>query len=340
MRIAAAGAALALLVLAAAPAPPAASAPSPESESSQEVRVRVEVPVRRATVGDRLTIRVRVLHPPTIQIDPPVPVPEEDSKLVLETVARTGKEGEQDKDLYLFQGQAFETGSVRIPAFQVAWRHTSDPSKSGTAASEPVPVEIASVLQSPKDVPADLKPPAEIPAPPFPWAWAAVAAAGVATLIAGLIWWARRRKPVPAAEIAPPVPAVPPHEWAYQELQRLLAGPLLRAGKIKEFHVELAEIAKRYLTLRFGFETLERTSEEVIADLTRFRIGAESLATARELFAHTDLVKFAKYRPAEDEIRRSVDRAYRLVDLTKVVESPAEGVAAPNPSEAPVQSVG
>ena len=340
MRIAAAGAVLALLVSAAAPAPPAPEAPAPQSESSQEVRVRVEVPVRRATVGDRLTIRVRVLHPPTIQIDPPVPAAEEDSKLVLETVARTGEEAEQDKDLYVFQGQAFETGTLHIPAFQVAWRRSDDPSRSGTAASEPIPIEIVSVLQSPKDAPADLKPPAEIPAPPFPWAWAAVAAAAVAALIAGLIWWSRRRKPAPAVEAAPPVPAVPPHEWAYQELQRLLAGPLLRAGKIKEFHVELAEIVKRYLTLRFGFETLESTSEEVIADLTRFRIGAEPLAAAREFFAHTDLVKFARYRPAEDEIRRSVDRAYRLVDLTKLVESPAEGVSAPNPAEAPVQSVG
>ena len=336
MRIAAAGWALALLFLAAAPAP---SAPAPDSQG--EVSVRVEVPVRRATVGDRLTIRVRILHPASIQVDPPVPQPEEGSSLVLESIARTNPQSEQDKDLYLFQAQAFETGSLRIPAFQAAWRRAGDPSQSGTAASEPVPIEITSVLQSPKDAPADLKPPAEIPAPPFPWVLASLAAAALAALVAGLIYWARRRRPAPAAPPAPVAPPIPPHEWAYQELQRLLAGPLLRAGRVKEFHVELAEIVKRYLSLRFGFETLERTSEEVVSDLVRLRIGAEPLATAREFFAHTDLVKFARYRPAEDEIRRSVDRAYRLVDLTKLVESPAEGAPAPNPTEAPVQqSVG
>ncbi len=339
MRIAAAGAVLALLV-SAAPALSQTTSTSPAPPSEGEVRVRVEVPVKRATVGDRLAIRVRVLHPPTLQIDPPVPMADEESKLVLETVARTGKEGEQDKDLFEFQAQGFETGSLRVPAFQVAWRRSDDPSKSGTAVSEPVPVEIVSVLQSPKDSPADLKPPAEIPAPPFPWTLAILGAAALLALVAGLIWWRRRRKPVPVVEAAPPMPSVPPHEWAYQELQRLLAGPLLRAGKIKEFHVELAEIVKHYLTLRFGFETLESTSEEVVADLTRFRIGAEPLAAAREFFAHTDLVKFARYRPAEDEIRRSVDRAYRLVDLTKLTETPAEGTPAPNPAEATVQSVG
>ena len=127
MRIAAAGAALALLLLAAAPAPlapaPASSAPAPDSQG--EVRVRVEVPVRRATVGDRLTIRVRVLHPASIQIDPPIPQPEEGSSLVLESVARTGQEAEQDKDVYLFQAQAFETGSVRVPASVRSWRRKS-----------------------------------------------------------------------------------------------------------------------------------------------------------------------------------------------------------------------
>jgi hypothetical protein len=335
MRRAAAGALLALVLSAAAPAP---EAPAPAS--SPEVSLRVEVPVQRATVGDRLTVRVRVIHPASIQIDPPVPRPEEGSTLVLESVARAGSVDDKEKDVFLFQAQAFETGSVRIPAFQVTWRNAADPSKSGTAASEPVPIEIVSVLQGPKDAPADLKPPAEIPAPPFPWVLALLAAAALAALVAGLIYWKRRRRPAPAAPATPVIPPIPPHEWAYQELQRLLAGPLLRAGKIKEFHVELAEIVKRYLSLRFGFETLERTSEEVVEDLMRLRIGAEPLAAAREFFGQTDLVKFAKYRPAEDEIRRSVDRAYRLVDLTKLVEAPAQGAPAGGPAEAPVQRVG
>ncbi|HEU5181191.1 MAG TPA: hypothetical protein VFW45_10375, partial [Candidatus Polarisedimenticolia bacterium] len=66
MRIAAAGALLALFLSAAAPAlsqTPSTSQTAPSSEG--EVRIRVEVPVKRATVGDRLAIRVRVAHPPT-----------------------------------------------------------------------------------------------------------------------------------------------------------------------------------------------------------------------------------------------------------------------------------
>jgi hypothetical protein len=69
----------------------------------------------------------------------------------------------------------------------------------------------------------------------------------------------------------------------------------------------------------------------VFEDLKGVQLGSEPLAVAREFFGHTDLVKFAKHLPVEDEIRRSVDRAYRLVDLTKLIPVPesSQGEAAP-----------
>ncbi len=96
---------------------------------------------------------------------------------------------------------------------------------------------------------------------------------------------------------------------------------------MKEFHVELAEIAKRYLAGRFEIETLERTTEEVLDDLKKVRVGVAPLGTARELLSETDIVKFAKYLPSAEEIRRNVERVYRLVDLTKPIPpSPAPAV--------------
>jgi hypothetical protein len=123
-------------------------------------------------------------------------------------------------------------------------------------------------------------------------------------------------------------------------MERLLASSLLREGKIKEFHVELAEIVKRYLAARFGFDAMERTSWEVLEDLKEVRVGSEPQAVAREFLGGTDLVKFARHRPVEDEIRRSVDRAYRLVDLTKVVTPPPEAPAAAAPTTAVAGSAG
>jgi hypothetical protein len=298
------------------------------AEGAGEVQLRVVPGTNSATVGDRLLIRVEVLAPAGTRFNPPVPMAGEDPSLTLEPVKPPAADGDPPKNIFYFQAQAFETGSQKIPALSVEWKKAGG--VSGTARSQPIPVEIISVLKGPQDTPADLKPPAEIPGPPFPWLWAGLGAGLLALAVALGVWLRRRRKPV-AALPAPVVPALPAHEQAYREMERLLASSLLREGKVKEFHVELAEIVKRYLAARFTIVTLERTSTEVLEDLQRVRVGPEPLAVAREFFIETDLVKFAKHYPVEDEIRRSVDRAYRLVDLTKLVAAPeaAEDEAAP-----------
>ena len=289
------------------------------AQESGEVKLQVTSSAGRATVGDRLLIRVEVSSPPGMTFNPPVPVPGEGPTLSLEPVKPPASNGEAPKNVFYFQAQAFETGTQMIPALSVEWKKAEG--SGGTATSQPIPVEIVSVLKGSQETPADLKPPAEIAPPPFPWRWAILGAGLLALAIALAVWLRRRRKTEEAAP-APVVPALPPHEQAYREMERLLAGPLLREGKIKEFHVELAEIVKRYLAARFNIDALERTSTEVLEDLKRAHVGSEPLAVAREFFVQTDLVKFAKYFPAKDEIRRSVDRAYRLVDLTKLVATP------------------
>ena len=286
---------------------------------AREVRLQVHASAPRATVGDRLLVRVEVVHPPGVSFGPPVPVPGEGASLTLEPVKAPAEEKGADRDVFTFEAQAFETGTLQIPTFRLEWKKAGG--EGGTATSQAIPVEIVSVLKGSQESPSDLKPPAEIPAPPFPWGWALLAALLV-TLCGALVYRLRRRKSSSDAPGVPIVPLLPPHEQAYQELERLLASPLLREGKVKEFHVELSEIVKRYLASRFDVETLERTTFEVLEDLKRVRIGSEPMGVAREFFSETDLVKFARYRPVEDQIRRSVDRAYHLVDLTKLASVP------------------
>jgi len=300
------------------------------AQAQPDVKLKVVPSALRATVGDRLLIRVEVSAPAGVGFNPPAPVDAEGSFLTLEPVKPPATDGPAPNNIFYFHAQAFETGTLQIPALSLDW--TKSGGGGGRVTSEPISVEIVSVLKSPQETPADLKPPAQIPGPPFPWRWALLGA-GLLALAIGLIVWLRRRKTTEVAAPVPVVPLLPPHEQAYREMERLLAGSLLREGKIKEFHVELADIVKRYLAARFLIDTLERTSFEVLEDLKRVSVGSEPLAVAREFFLQTDLVKFAKHRPAEDEIRRSVDRAYRLVDLTKVVAAPesAQDEAAPAP---------
>ena len=316
---------------------------------AEEEPIRVEAVADRtkATVGDRILVTVTVTRPRDVAVLPPAPVLEKGTTLLVEPVAapEQGKKEEQEEreepgesvtEIFHFHGQAFETGGTGVPAFRVDWQMAGG--KSGSVSTPRIPLEIVSVLTGPGEELADLKPPAEIPPPPFPWKAAGIAALIAALAGAAFILWRRRRRPVSAGPAPPAVPAIPPHELAYSELERLLASHLLHEGKVKEFHVELAEIIKRYLAGRFGIETLERTSEEVLEDLRRARVGTASTGLVREFLAESDLVKFARHFPQESEIRLTVDSAYRLVDQTKLVVAPApppgNGASAALPREA------
>jgi len=302
-------------------------------------QIKVIPGTTRATVGDRILVRVEVIVPKGATFQPPAPVAGEKPSLSLEPdTAPPGGETPPAKNLFYFRAQAFETGTVQIPGLSVAW--TPAGGQQEIVTSEPIPVEIVSVLKGSGQDPADLKPPAEIAGPPFPWLWAALGAAVLAAVIALLVYLKRRQRAPPELAALPAAPALPPHELAYREMERLLASALLREGKIKQFHVELSEIVKRYLAARFGIEAMERTSWEVLEDLKAVRVGSEPQAVAREFLGGTDLVKFARYRPVEDEIRRSVDRAYRLVDLTKVVAVPPAAPPGGEPTAAIAGSAG
>ncbi len=152
------------------------------------------------------------------------------------------------------------------------------------------------------------------------WPW--VVAGGL--LLAGLAWWLwrrRRQRPV-EAEAVPSAPPRPAHELAYEELQKLLSSGLLEKGGLKEFYIELAEILKRYLEGRFGIDTFERTSNEILRALRLKRTSVKVKATAVEFFVACDLVKFARYHPDPPETKATVGLAYRLIDETKPEPAP------------------
>ncbi len=305
---------------AAVSAPPTAPPPAPVTAEVQADRTAV-------TVGDPVTLTFRVVHPPGFTIVSFDPGRGLDALTLLDQVEGaphtlpTGQVEEQRT----VKVAAYEVGRKEIPAITVTWRDASG--KEGSAATRPITVEVASVLKAGQTEPADIKNPVGMPERSL-WPWVGLAAA----LLAALLWylWRRRRHRAPveetAAAAAPPRPA---HEIAYEELERLLSSGRLDRGAVKEFYIELAEIVRRYLGRRFGIDTFDRTTFEILEALRAARIPVRATGMAGEFLAACDLVKFAKYRPEPEESRRAVESAYRLVDETKPAEAvPVEAFAA------------
>jgi hypothetical protein len=284
------------------------------------------------TVGDPITVTLTVRRPANVEIVSLDPDRSVESLTLLDQKdgsPRALPDGrvEEIRSVTL---AAYETGSKEIPAIAVVYRDAAG--TEGRVATEPLHIQVASVLSAGQTEPADIKAPAAMPERAL-WPW--ILGGALLSLAAIYLWLRRRRRrAAPQEAIVPAAPPRPAHEIAYEALERLLASDRLARGLVKEFYIELAEIVRRYLEARFGVDTFERTTGEILEALRAARVSVKANAMTAEILQACDLVKFAKHRPGDDETRRAVEAAYRLVDETK------PGVAAPVPLAAAAAGAG
>jgi hypothetical protein len=196
--------------------------------------------------------------------------------------------------------------------------------------SDTLRIDVASLVEAAgADSVADihgLKAPVELPVPPDWRRWALVAALLVGTAIAIAAWrrWrARRRPPVPRPM---PIDRQPADLWALAELEGLRRADLPRSGAFKEHFTRLTDILRPYLERCFGIKAVERTSDEIAADLERLsepRLGESERRALRGLLEEADLVKFARHRPPAAAAMGAIDQAAAFVRATAVRLPPA-----------------
>jgi hypothetical protein len=183
-------------------------------------------------------------------------------------------------------------------------------------------VQVRSVLR-PGDKDKDIR---DIKAPvpwrrPLPlWARVALAAAAAVALVALLAWlarsWLRRRSEAERR--------LPAHVRALRDLAALRASDLLRTGRVKEYHVRLTELLRRYLGERCGFEALDLTTSELLERLAR-ELPEETDELGRILEA-SDLVKFARVTPGPGAPEELLEASVQMVERTRPRE-PGEAAA-------------
>jgi hypothetical protein len=155
----------------------------------------------------------------------------------------------------------------------------------------------------------DLRGPVEIPSG-WAWLWWTLAVL-VVTLLGWLAW--KRWKKQQAKVFAERTRGVPAHVRARQELREALA----IIGQPRPFCVAISDTLRVYLEERFSLHAPDRTTEEFLTELqTSKHLTDEQKQGLADFLARCDLVKFAKYEPAEPELRDLYDAAVDLVEQT------------------------
>jgi hypothetical protein len=302
---------LAALLAIAAQVPALAQAPQPLTQQHDRdgVSLTLEIDRQAITIDGQLQVALRVEAPSAVQVT----WPEVGDRLGPFAVVARGAEAPSEGDPGHWQ-QDFvlvpeDVGELVIPALPVAIQ--APPTDAALRLStDPVTITVTSVVAPDADFarPRDIAPPVALPEPGlFLPSWLAL---GLLIALAALaaVWWRRRRQPAPGA-------LQPADALALAALEQLQG--LIDQDRVEDFHVRLAEVLRQYLAARFGLPAPVQTTEELLAAILA---AGEPMLARRQLvgalLGQCDLVKFARHRPARDDMQAALAAAMSFVQQT------------------------
>ncbi len=290
---------------------------------AREPNITISLTKYKCAIGDKVTAEVKVISDADSKVEFNVEKSEDDKVIVGDYKSESKKLPENMKLTVLtFTVQSFKLGTVKLGRVKVK--------VNGKEYEKDIPdLEVVSILPQNKKAINPLKPQASIK-PDYSYLKKYAKYGLIAILILALLYYlikklierlkGREKKIEEKPEILDP-----PCVEVKNLISSLLSKTYLKEGKVKEFFVELSEIAKRFLGRVFEFDYDSKTSEEVF-QLIKGKIKMEEESLIRDFFEVCDLVKFAKYVPEQSEINSTVNTLYQIVEtICKRVEVKEEG---------------
>ena len=218
-----------------------------------------------------------------------------------EILTKTGPDTSQTIDVKKFTQQfeltSFDSGQQFIPPFEIMVN-------GQLYTTDSIGVTVAYTPFDANEDYRDIKDIIEVKNPSVkyvPWI-----IAGLALLSAGIVfflWYKRRSAVQPLQEEA--VTILTPYEEAMKALA-VLATKNLNNGEVKTYYSEMNDILRRYVSRKFSVSTFERTNEELILELSAMGIPKDAFISLAQSLRMSDFVKFAKYRPSDDDNRNNL----------------------------------
>lgn len=127
-----------------------------------------------------------------------------------------------------------------------------------------------------------------------------------------------KQKPQPKPQVTIPKITITPYQEAINKLDKLKNDKLYQQGRTKEYHTQLTDILRTYILRTYQLNCMEMTSEEILRHIAPIirqeqRTAYENL---KEMLTLSDLVKFAKYKPTEEDNEKSLQNGYLFVQQT------------------------
>ncbi len=89
----------------------------------------------------------------------------------------------------------------------------------------------------------------------------------------------------------------------------------MKAGEEKIFYTRMNDILRNYVSKKYGISTFERTNEEMIMQLSKIGIKKDPFNSLTQSLRMIDFVKFAKYRPTEEENKDNFETVKSSIEI-------------------------
>lgn len=151
------------------------------------------------------------------------------------------------------------------------------------------------------------------------WPYLAGGAAVLAALIIVVQQVRRRRRSGPVVAVNEPLK--PLHVRVLQALEDVERKKLWQQGLVKQHHSEVTDILRGYLEERYRVPALERTTDELLKELSLNSMSAAHRERLGNVLRLADMVKFAKWNPSPTENEQVLAGAIALVRETAAATS-------------------
>lgn len=161
---------------------------------------------------------------------------------------------------------------------------------------------------------------------PFSWIelarWSGIGLAAV-LIIAIIVLLLMRFVFNKKVKILPETPEVilPAHVVALQKLEQIKTEKIWQQGQIKQFYTDITDVIREYLENGYEINAMEMTTDEIVALVKKNKELDEIRLVLKEMLELSDLVKFAKFVPLENENERMVLNAFLIVEKTTKEEA-------------------
>ncbi len=300
---------------------PLLNTPPLQAATPASIQLRVEVNPKEITIGDPIHYSMTVVYSNEVAPSPlSVPNPMGDFELLDYAPSQPKKLPNEKLTLtHHLILTSFSTGTHTLPSLSLLFSTTDG--KQAEAKTETIDITVKSVLEMWGDR-GNLQPlKGFFNFRSYVWVWIALALLLLAGGGFAFFYFKKKRE-----GLFPEGPPKQPEERAWETLQALEDSDLLSTGQIKEWYFRLSLILRRYLEDRFQFSALDRTTTELLLEFRRLNFSLDLSTDLRTFFDNSDLVKFAKWTPTEEEIENDLVQVKKIISVTtpETKETPKE----------------